>query len=39
MGQYPSVPTDSEEPLALEIDGTMDGADVAINVVILEHEL
>jgi hypothetical protein len=39
MGQYPSVPTDSTEPLALEIDGTMDGADVAINVVILEHEL
>jgi hypothetical protein len=39
MGQYPSVPTDSEEPLALEVSGDMDDAEIAVNVIILEHEL
>lgn len=38
-GQYPSVPNGVEEPIAMEISGDADGADLIINVVIIEHEV
>jgi hypothetical protein len=38
-GQYPSVPDGLTEPIAMEISGSADGADLIINVVLIEHEV